>query len=386
MRALAKTHYESLGISRNSTQDEIRSAYRKLVLKHHPDHSTNPRSKEIFLEVTEAYQVLTDHERKTGYDAMLAGEQQREAEKKRALRIAEQARRDKEREMAAASAARSQHAGTATRTSPPRGDPATVMSDVAKLTILYSRGQFADCERLAQWVIERDPRQPMPYAVLGDIARSKRDINEAARLYSMALQMDPKNALYLRRYEELLGHSRMVETKKNAQLEPEEQRSFTLLVGGFVLLLGMIYVFWAKEPPIFATLGPISTWTLGLTVWLFVGGAVAGTCLSLSNMVERLDSLTDSSLGRRAPIVTLGLVAIFSFPVALGLYMLLGVWQKGFNFSTTRLLIAVSLVTFLFSGAAFFQGISFTQSLLWGGNLSYMGALCGWLISDSVRG
>lgn len=69
-----KTHYETLGIDRNATQEQIKLAYRKLSKKHHPDVSGgNQESEKIFLEVQEAYKVLKDPALKETYDARLDG-------------------------------------------------------------------------------------------------------------------------------------------------------------------------------------------------------------------------------------------------------------------------------------------------------------------------
>ncbi|KOS61850.1 J domain-containing protein [Lysinibacillus agricola] len=69
-----KTHYETLGVSRDATQEQIKLAYRKLSKKHHPDVSGgNKESEKIFLEVTEAYKVLKDQASREAYDARLDG-------------------------------------------------------------------------------------------------------------------------------------------------------------------------------------------------------------------------------------------------------------------------------------------------------------------------
>lgn len=69
-----KTHYETLGVSRDATQAQIKLAYRKLSKKHHPDVSGgNKESEKIFLAVTEAYKVLKDQASREAYDARLDG-------------------------------------------------------------------------------------------------------------------------------------------------------------------------------------------------------------------------------------------------------------------------------------------------------------------------
>jgi molecular chaperone DnaJ len=63
-------YYDVLGISKNATPDEIKTAYRKMAKKYHPDVSTEPKdvAEAKFKEISEAYEVLSDAEKRKMYD------------------------------------------------------------------------------------------------------------------------------------------------------------------------------------------------------------------------------------------------------------------------------------------------------------------------------
>ena len=64
-----KDYYQTLGVARDADEKTIRASYRKLARKHHPDLNPNdPSAEERFKEVNEAYEVLTDHEKRKLYD------------------------------------------------------------------------------------------------------------------------------------------------------------------------------------------------------------------------------------------------------------------------------------------------------------------------------
>ncbi len=64
-----KDYYEILGIGRNASQEEIKKAYRRLALKWHPDKNKSPEAEKRFKEINEAYQVLSNPEKRRLYDA-----------------------------------------------------------------------------------------------------------------------------------------------------------------------------------------------------------------------------------------------------------------------------------------------------------------------------
>jgi len=66
--AIKRDYYEVLGVSREATDEEIKRAFRKLAFKYHPDHNRNDEAEERFKELNEAYEVLSDPDKRTTYN------------------------------------------------------------------------------------------------------------------------------------------------------------------------------------------------------------------------------------------------------------------------------------------------------------------------------
>src|SRR5260370_14355995 len=67
--AAKRDYYEVLSVNRSASEQDLKSAYRKLAVKHHPDKNPgDPHAEEKFKEAAEAYAVLSDPEQRRRYD------------------------------------------------------------------------------------------------------------------------------------------------------------------------------------------------------------------------------------------------------------------------------------------------------------------------------
>ena len=67
--ATKRDYYEVLGVQKGATDDEIKRAFKRLAMKYHPDRNKDPDAGDKFREINEAYQVLSDPQKRSAYDA-----------------------------------------------------------------------------------------------------------------------------------------------------------------------------------------------------------------------------------------------------------------------------------------------------------------------------
>ncbi|HTA32834.1 MAG TPA: DnaJ C-terminal domain-containing protein [Solirubrobacteraceae bacterium] len=70
MAVAYQDYYETLGVARDASEKDIRSAYRKLAREHHPDVNKEPGAEDRFKQISEAYEVLRDKDKRERYDRL----------------------------------------------------------------------------------------------------------------------------------------------------------------------------------------------------------------------------------------------------------------------------------------------------------------------------
>lgn len=355
---MAKTHYEVLGVGKDASAKEIRAAYRKLVLIHHPDRSKAPNATALFVRISEAYEVLSDPARRASYDRLIAPKP--------------------------AAARPASPSPKVTPKAPPRKPSPTLAADLVRLTSLLGKARYVEAERLAQRLTRQHPGEAIPYAVLADIHRFRGELKQAAEMYSYAVQMAPGNEVYQEKHEQVLAA--MSHRERSAGAASSRNPVPPVLIGSGVALVAAIYVALHNERPTLPDLAIVSTWTLGLVVMLFLSGVAAGATLALSGLLDSFGETHGSAVAKVPPSAILGMVALANYWAAAALYVLVGSSQNAFNATTSHVVAAVGAITCLMTVSSAANGlIDPTQTFWWGGNVIYLGALVGWLVADSFR-
>jgi curved DNA-binding protein CbpA len=363
-----RTHYEVLGVPENATQDQIRSAYRKLVLQYHPDRSGTKSTTDIFVEIVEAYSVLSNPTRRANYDAI--------------LRV-----RREQRESARRSSAQPQPPRWEPQppsSAPPPSSPAAERRWAVQLNeamAAFSRGRLDRAESIVRQVLNADYRIALAHAILGDVLRERGDLEGALTHYAYAIQFDPQNQTYQRRYFGIQHRG----TRAERAPRSAQRTILPMIVATAVTCFCLGYIVFAKEPaaglPAF-----VGTWTVGLLVMLFLNGVALGAALSLTEAVDACDVVMRTSTGKLSRGAALGIIAVVNFWAAAALYLLLSIVQDTFTPTLSRVLTLVGLLTACYAVAsAMTETIAWPQTLVWGGNLIYLGVLGGWVVADAFR-
>lgn len=377
---IKRTYYEILGVPRTATQEQIKKRYRQLVRRYHPDVAEDKVAARLaFLQINEAYKTLTNADRRVIYDAemdkQIAGSTPRPG----------QARRPASTAYSRRPAAPGQR-----RTSRTQERPA-VDRLLRDAEVAFMRGQLSAAMDFARGVINLDARNARAHVILGDAYRMQGRTDEAVSMYTVALQLDPRNADAMEKLDKAMRRSRKA---RSSAARPERKQVFKTGVGlvsgslGTFLLLTLLWspgepILWLREHLPF-----IGTWSVML-ITTFIGmGVLTGFLLSMTESLRALDDelvfqTVSSGRHRSYPIgLILVLVNLFNFYAAVGIYTLVGVMQDAISGSVMKSFVAT---TCLLAIIAVLYPLGSREVLIWGGNLVFPALLIGWAVGDAIK-
>lgn len=365
--AESKNHYEVLGIPPQATEAEIKHAYRRLVRTYHPDVSVDKLAgRQRFIEIVAAYQTLSDPIQRAFYDQKLVAERRlQEAERRR--RFEEEFRRK------------------------------TIEADFTSAEIYYIRGDLTQAEALCRKVLKANPRHPEAYALLGEICRRSPDrIDEAAEMFSYAVQFDPQNELYQRKLEHLAARKESTpgwwEDPAGSAEEREEghtaERPTLFAVGMtaaalFVLGFSVAYVRLGTSPLLLEYV-PSAPLVLGPLIAFFAGAALVLLLVLRPFDDDFFGSTVAGATGSGA--VPLGLYLAVTgaiwFYLALVFFLVVCLVEEQFWLSSALAFVSVLVIL---GALAVADWSHHAPILLFCGNTTFLGFLAGWAFGSMGR-
>ncbi len=369
-----KTHYEVLGVPMGATAEQIRKRYRELVRRYHPDVNPSPEAKERFLQIQEAYQVLSDPERRRHYDALLRLGGRPTSPTPSTPPPNEPKPRsqpNRPRQTASPDALR------------PETREAIMQAERA-----FIQGRLMDALHWARQARRLQPRHPKSHEILGDIYTRQGLYDDALNAYTYALQLDPNNPHLQQKFDRLVEHTERQRASAPAPSVrhlpviplPAEWKQFAGQSVGWGTVLFLLMMAWAVpgEPlRALATFG----WSVNLLLYFLLSGLLVGFLMKIS---QWLLPLADAfPWGRSGHWVSAGAMmvglSLVSFPLSALLYLLLTLVQGGLNASVSRVFGVVGVMTALF---ALLYPYDWLYTLLFGGNLVFLALLGGWKLAD----
>ncbi len=417
----ARTYYEILGVNRTASADEIKTAYRKLARTLHPDvNPGDPLASTKFAEVTTAYKALSDTLARSNYDANLSLQERRtEAARARAGGATSYASYATQTPRPGASSSGGTTSGENAR---PTLDEAARFVTNARAAL--SRMQFVEARDLAQRSL-RIKRSAEGYEVLGDVYRMQGRTDDAINMYTMALQLNPRNSAMMERLQRLaragnnMGRRNDVRDQApstptppspppsasygaytpragsvGATILPEKRpllKVFAMIFGyGATFLLLLSLLLFGREAPIGdgpLPLGIVSKWSGGLLLTLMGSGLALGWTMTVTGVIRRLDDELIFARAQSGFVPPMGPVLLvlsaISFWAAALVHLLLSLLQEARLSGILRVfgaVLAIVLVTTII-----YDGAGRVQLLLWGGNVVFLSFIFGWFVGDLFR-
>jgi len=382
-------HYARLGVPEGATTEAIKKRYRELARTLHPD--VNPGddgAARRFAEVTDAYRVLSDPDKRRIYDA----------ERSIAARAAARRAGSGSSSAPRPSSPSSRSTGSTRPGGPPTGaqrpsSPAQVEAErlMAAASAAYRQGRMAEAKLHATRALGYHSRNAAAHEILGDIYRQQGRIDDAFKHYTFCLQFDPRNPRVGERLDRLAREAEWRRSREPGGL-PRERRPLAMVLvnyfgygaAGIVSLIAAMH-----RDPQATTLafGPVHTWTalhLGL---MALSGLLLGTTQSVAGTIRRTEDdyllSGGSGGGVGSPLgLMVFVLGMVQFHAAAVLHVVVSLFQETLHRSLLRTYGTVFVATCAY---AIGNDLSTLETLLWGGNVVFAAHFAGRLLGDFFR-
>ncbi len=371
MRIPLRDYYSVLGVKPTATHEEIRRSYRELARRYHPDVAGN-KTLRLFQEITEAHTVIGDPVKRREYDDLIALNEQN---KRGAgdIRTASQ-RKSNPKEESARKASQFLH----------------------EARIALAKGDYKRATEQAERCNAIDSRNAQAYEIRADVALARGQRDQAAQLYSMAVQYAPQNPSLQRKYNSTIESRPSMGAAQVMVLIPRILRALGMGIGwatvGTAVFSPMIFGYQGTDTLIRGD--------IGIKVFSAIAAAcvIAGLTLSLSGQLSRLSSeIWWPQLNRgRSPGVPGGgiimLLGSIAFPILAVAFFYLGIALRRYETKLLTLgLVVISIVCcFVLTvqpqlTSIRSQATELVQFLWIGCSLGWFTSICGWAIGDAIR-
>ncbi len=375
----SRTYYEILGLPRDSTLAQIKRRYRQLVRKYHPDVASTDQATatRLFIQIREAYEVLSDPSRRRSYDAGL----------------------DLERQRQSASGHRPSAPSAQPRPATHKTPASRVAQHIKDAQWAFIQRRFQEAADNCREALKIDGHNARVYAILGDIYKAQSKPNSAIKYYSYALQYDPLDAETEKKLTRLVGKKVAPQPRSfggtrsgSERAKPGAATAMTMNMlwwGVAFFLIMLIGVHPGKPIPSLAYYIPqVSRWSWNLVGFMAGASAVVGMLLATNRLVGHPDDeLVLENTGGNWAVIPTGIILLlgsgFFFIGAAGFYVVAGLAQGSLSRSVLTSFAAVAAVVMLSS--MMYDPEARRQVLLFGGNVSFLSMLVGWYIGSVFK-
>lgn len=421
-------YYDVMGVPQTASQDEIKKRYRTLARQLHPDVNPNdPNAARKFSEVAEAYRVLGDSSSRAVHDFELTKAKERQEASARRRASAYPSSAPPPQPASPRSGASSSGASTTPDSS----------RLVAQAQAAFVRNRLVEARTLAEQALRLNRRNAQAYEVLGDVFRLQNKVDEAMNMYSMALQINPRNPSVMQRLERMsrgaaasdpryppsarrpappppsarppIGYNpgsgaapppsapppqTYYASEQEIQRRPIGRLLGALFGYGLAFLTVLYGAFFHGDAPnrftntLSPLLTPISTWNTTIIVVMACAGLILGWTMTATLAIRRIEDellLTGapSGGGRFLPLgAVLVVLSFVNFYAAALLYLIVSFFNEAITPTMLRVFgVVVGVVLIL--GAFYEPGPG--QVLVFGGNVVFLAFLLGWVLGDFFR-